>query len=106
MEGGARHYEERGATIAHRRWRGPFGEVDLIVREGARVVIVEVKAARTLEAAAHRLGPRQRARLLLSAQDFLEGEPARGLTETRFDLALVDAQGRVSVLPNAFGLDW
>ena len=42
----ARHYEERGALIAHRRWRGPFGEIDLIAREGARVVIVEVKVSR------------------------------------------------------------
>ena len=37
----ARHYEERGATVAQRRWRGPFGEIDLIVREGARVVVVD-----------------------------------------------------------------
>ena len=37
----ARHYERRGATVAHRRWRGGGAEVDLIAREGGTVVFVE-----------------------------------------------------------------
>lgn len=105
-EGVARHYEARGAAVAARRWRSPFGEVDLIVREGARVVVVEVKKARSLEAAAQRLGRRQMDRLAAAAQAFCAGEPAGSLTELRFDLALVDGRGRVRVIENAFGEDW
>lgn len=101
----ARHYEGRGAEIAHRRWRGAFGEIDLIAREGTRVVIIEVKKARSHDAAAHALRPRQIARLLASAEAFLDTERTGSLTETRFDLALVDEQGRVSVIENAFGAD-
>lgn len=105
-ESAARHYADRGLTIAHRRWRGPGGEVDLVVRDGAAVVFVEVKRAATLDAAAHRLRPAQVARLCASAEAFCGAEPAGSLTPMRFDLALVDALGRVSVIENAFGADW
>lgn len=99
----ARHYQSQGCPVAVRRWRSPFGEVDLIVRDGAAVVIVKVKKARSLDAAAHRLGRRQMDRLCAAAQAFCEGEPKGGLTDLRFDLALVDGMGRVRVIPNAFG---
>lgn len=102
----ARRYERLGCTVAARRWRCPWGEADLILREGARVVVVEVKKARSHAEAAGRLGRRQMDRLCAAAQAFCEGEPAGSLTEMRFDLALVDAMGRVEVIENAWGLDW
>ena len=105
-EGVARHYQSRGCTIVARRWRSPFGEVDLIARERATVVIIEVKKARSLDIAAHRLDRRQMDRLCAAAQAFCEGEPNRALTDLRFDLALVDGMGRVRVVPNAFGEDY
>jgi putative endonuclease len=105
-EGVARHYEARGLVVAARRWRAPGGEVDLILRDGALLVFVEVKRAATLEAAAHRLSRRQANRLLASAQAFCAGEPRGLLADMRFDLALVDALGRVRVIENAFGEDF
>lgn len=102
----ARAFEVRGLTVTARRWRSPHGEVDLICRDGAMVVFVEVKRAATLEAAAHRLGRRQMDRLLAAAQAFCAGEPRGLLTDMRFDLALVDALGRVRVIENAFGEGW
>jgi putative endonuclease len=88
------------------RWRGAAGEIDLVVREGARVVFVEVKAARSFDSAAQRLGRRQMDRLCAAAEEFVGQEPAGLLTEMRFDLALVDGSGRVRVIENAFGIDW
>ncbi|MFC5565334.1 YraN family protein [Rubellimicrobium aerolatum] len=102
----ARHYEEQGAVVAARRWRSPWGEVDLIAREGERVVVVEVKRATRLDEAARRLGRRQMDRLCAAAAAFCAGEPRGALTELRFDLALVDGMGRVVVIPNAFGEDF
>nr|WP_037282108.1 YraN family protein [Rubellimicrobium mesophilum] len=102
----AHAYEERGCAIARRRWRSPFGEVDLIARDGAAVVVVEVKKARRLDDAAHRLSRRQMDRLCAAAAAFCEGEPKGALTELRFDLALVDGMGRVRVIENAWGEDW
>ncbi|PYE84791.1 putative endonuclease [Pseudoroseicyclus aestuarii] len=99
----ARDYEGRGSGIAHRRWRGRGGEIDLIAREGDRVVFIEVKQGKSFDAAIQRLGPRQMQRLCASASEFIGGEPAGQLTEMRFDLALVDGQGAVRIIENAFG---
>lgn len=97
-----RQYEGRGRQIAARRWRGRWGEIDLIAREGETVVFVEVKKASTHARAAERLGAAQVRRLWAAAQEFLEGEPLRGLTDVRFDVALVDALGRIEIRYNAF----
>lgn len=97
----ARHYAGRGLSLLATRWRGQGGEIDLILADGAGVVFVEVKRARDLEAAALRLGPRQIARLQAAAEEFLGTRPAGLATPARFDLALVDGQGRVRVIENA-----
>ena len=102
-EATARYYESRGARIAARRWRGRAGEIDLILREGARVVFVEVKKADTHAAAVDRLGLRQQNRICAAASEFIGGEPMGQNTEVRFDVALMDASGRIEIIPNAFG---
>lgn len=99
----ARDYLARGQDIAAQRWHGQYGEIDLVVREGDRVVFTEVKKSRTHDSAAHRLTQRQMRRLCAAASEFLEGEPRGSLTEMRFDLATVDQAGTVRIIENAFG---
>ncbi|WP_204113567.1 YraN family protein [Shimia biformata] len=94
-------YCRRGMSVAARRWRNRGGEIDLIFRDGNTVVFVEVKQARTFAYAAERVTPRQKKRLLAGASAFLATEPAGELTPCRFDVALVDASGRIEVLENA-----
>lgn len=98
----ARHYARLGHSIAQCRWRGQGGEIDLIVRDDARVVFVEVKASRSFDRAATKLTRRQMDRICRAAEEFVGGEPAGQLTEMRFDFALVDGQGGVRVIENAF----
>ena len=98
-----RVYVARGMTVAARRWRGEGGEIDLILRDGAALVFVEVKRSATHERAAHALRPAQVARLMASAEAFAEAEPAGTLTEMRIDVALVDGAGRVEIVENALG---
>ncbi|MGR3464123.1 YraN family protein [Limimaricola sp.] len=98
----ARHYTRNGRVIEARRWRGPGGEIDLILREGARLVFVEVKASRSFDAAISRLTRRQIDRICRSAEAYCGAAPDGLLTEMRFDLALVDARGAVRVVENAF----
>lgn len=98
----ARHYSRSGRQIAATRWRSAGGEIDLIARDGAEVIFIEVKKAATHSEAAHRLSRRQMDRLCHSAALFLEGEPRGQLTPMRFDLALVDAQGQIDIIENAF----
>lgn len=97
-----RHYREGGQAIAAQRWRGPGGEIDVIARNGAEVIFIEVKAADSHAEAAERLSRHQMDRICQSAAAFLAGEPAGQLTPVRFDVALVDRIGRVEIVENAF----
>lgn len=98
----ARHYSRSGRMIAERRWRGSSGEIDLIARNGAEVIFIEVKKSTTHAQAAEHLTERQMRRIYNAAAEFLGGEVFGQLTDVRFDVALVDASGRIEVLENAF----
>lgn len=98
----ARHYERSGRNITATRWRSEGGEIDLIARDGAEVIFIEVKQSRSHAEAALHLSPRQMARIYASASVFLAGEPFGQDTPSRFDVALVDGQGRIEVIENAF----
>ena len=95
-----RQYDRAGHTLAARRWRKGGGEIDLICRKDDVVVFVEVKRARSIAAAAERLGARQMKRIARSAEAYLGAEPRGTDTPSRFDVALVDGTGRIEVLEN------
>lgn len=97
----AAHYARRGHAVAARRWRGSRGELDLVLRDGDGIIVVEVKQARDFARAATRLSPAQLGRITSVVAQFVAGEPRGQLTEVRFDLALVDGVGRVEIIENA-----
>lgn len=100
----ARHYVSLGHPIAELRWRGVSGEIDLIARrENGGLIFVEVKRGRDFARAAERFAERQMARVVAAASEYLGHMPMGQLTETRFDLALVDELGRIEIRQNAFG---
>lgn len=98
----ARHYDRQGRAVTDRRWRGRSGEIDLVARDGEDVVFVEVKAARDFATAADRISLRQMARLYGAATEYMDTLPGGGARDLRFDVALVDGQGRIEILENAF----
>lgn len=98
----ARLYEDRGVAICARNWRGSAGEIDLIGRDGDVVVFVEVKQSRTHDLAATHVSPAQIGRIFATVEEFVANEPRGLLTDVRIDLALVDGQGRIQVVENAF----
>jgi putative endonuclease len=98
-----RHYARSGHPVADRRWRGQSGEIDLVACDGDGLIFVEVKTARDFARAAERVTRRQMRRICDAAAEYLGRMPLGLLTEVRFDVALVDAAGRVSVVENAFG---
>ena len=97
----ARAYEARGGKILERRWKVRAGEIDLIIQEAGVIVFVEVKSRKTLELAMAAVTPRQQARIMASAEQFL----ARSATlesPCRFDLAATNAFGHIEILENVF----
>ncbi len=97
-----RLYLALGGRIAARRWRCAAGEIDLVVELGGATVFVEVKARRDLASAAEALRPAQVARLAAAAELYLA---SRGGEACRFDVVLVDRQGRAERIENALGFD-
>ena len=97
----ARLLERRGWVPLAERWRGAGGEIDLILRDGGVTVFVEVKQGPDHASAAARVTPRQVARLRDAAGEYMGTLPGGLLSEVRFDVALVDGQGRIEVIENA-----
>ncbi len=42
-ERAARHLSALGMVVLDRNWRGPAGEIDIVLRDGATLVVCEVK---------------------------------------------------------------
>lgn len=97
----ARHYADQGGEITDRRWRCPYGEIDLIARDGDKLIFIEVKSSRTHARAAELLRPAQVRRLINAATVYLGAAFTQMFSEVRFDLALVDSYGRVEIIENA-----
>lgn len=97
----ASRYADLGAVILAQRWRGAGGEIDIIARDGDTTVFIEVKQSRSHADAAHRLTQRQILRLFDAASEFL-GQLPNGLnSNARFDVALVDGMGQITIVENA-----
>lgn len=102
-EAALRLYEAEGAELVARRWRCPEGEIDLVVRAGAVLIFVEVKARRHRDSAAGAISPAQWRRLQAAASRFL-AEAGDG-AECRFDVVVVDRGGQVERIENAGSFD-
>lgn len=98
----AADYRARGYVLLETRWRGKRGEIDLIFGDGDAVVMVEVKKSRSFDTAMSHITPAQVRRLFATAEEYVETRPLGNLTDMRFDVALMDQHGQVSVLENAF----
>lgn len=100
----AQVYAREGYNILARRWRGPVGEIDLVVERDGEVVFIEVKAARSFARAALSLTQRQIKRIYQSAECFIGFMATGSLTPSRFDVALVNQWGKVDRITNAIGV--
>ena len=93
--------EADGFEVLGRRLRSPAGEIDLVARRGGLVVLVEVKARRSLTEAAFAITPSQARRLLQAGHALLAIHPEWAAGDVRFDVLLVDAAGTVRRITDA-----
>ncbi|MDJ0387099.1 YraN family protein [Roseomonas sp. E05] len=91
----AARLEAEGWCVLARRWRSGAGEIDLIAEREGLLAFIEVKARPRLAEAASALGPRQQARLLAAGEAWAAMNPGHGVAGIRFDLVLVDGEGRM-----------
>ena len=79
----------KGYRILAKRFRTPYGEIDLVARRRNLLVFVEVKARATLDDAAYAVTPRQQARIIDAANGWLVAHPQHADFELRFDVILI-----------------
>ncbi|MBR0898533.1 YraN family protein [Bradyrhizobium tropiciagri] len=79
----------KGYRILARRFRTPYGEIDLVARRRNLVAFVEVKARASLDEAAYAVTPRQQQRIVNAAQAWLMTHPEHAEFDLRFDAVLI-----------------
>lgn len=81
----------RGLAIVERNLRSRHGEIDLVARDGATIVFVEVRLRRPGRhgGAAESITAAKRSRLVAAAREYLARLPR--LPACRFDVILLDA---------------
>jgi putative endonuclease len=94
------HLRAAGLELLARNVRYPFGELDLVMREGATLAFVEVRyrAGAAFGGAAASVGPAKRRKLARAAQAWLGAHRAHASAPCRFDV--------VAVAPGGDGCDW
>jgi putative endonuclease len=92
----------QGLRIVERNWRCRFGEIDLVARDGGTLVFVEVRAraSRSHGGAAESISTAKRRRLTATANFYLAR--CRIQQPCRFDALLIEAEGRIEWIRNAF----
>jgi putative endonuclease len=78
----------KGYRVLARNLKTPLGEIDLVVRRGATLVAVEVKARRVR--AAEAIGPAQRGRIERALLYFQATRPGLAHCRLRFDAVCVE----------------
>ena len=99
-EAAAQHLLANGLKILTRNFRVKGGEIDVVCREGATTVFVEVRkrASARFGGAAYSITPAKQKRLILAARHWLA---RHGDCDCRFDCILIDG-ANLAWVKNAF----
>lgn len=102
-ERAARHLVAQGLRVLARNFRVKGGEIDLVCRDGATTVFVEVRRRARADSggAADSITARKQQRLILAARHWLARHGDAGC---RFDCVLIDAE-KLEWLRDAFRPD-
>jgi putative endonuclease len=79
----------KGYRILAKRFKTPYGEIDLVARKRNLIAFIEVKARTSLDDAAYAVTARQQARIINAAQAWLMAHPEHAEFDLRFDAILI-----------------
>ena len=79
----------KGYRILARRYRTPYGEIDIVARRRNLLAFIEVKARANLDDAAYSVTPQQQQRIVAAAQAWLMNQPDYANFDMRFDVVLI-----------------
>lgn len=81
----------KGYRLLERNYRTPFGELDIIARDGQAIVFVEVRTCRTADfiEPVESVGRRKKEHLVRAANYWLLAKEINNQTALRFDLVAI-----------------
>lgn len=79
----------KGYRLVAMRYKTPVGEIDLIMRRGGILAIIEVKARADHATAAAAIHAHNQSRVIRASQVFLVSHPEYASMQVRFDAVLV-----------------
>lgn len=99
--------EKNGLILLARNYRCRGGEIDLVMRDGAALVFVEVRLRGSLEDAAESITAAKRRKLTTAARRFVQLEMGGADADWafRFDAALVDGAKKIRWLRDTMRLE-
>ena len=98
------HLQEAGLELVTRNFRCRCGEIDLVMREGATLVLVEVRyrSSEAFGGAAASVTWRKQRRLTCAARYLLMRRADLRRCPARFDVVAVSRDGRIDWIRHAF----
>lgn len=98
------YLESQGLALIARNHRCRGGEIDLVMRHGAVLVLVEVRSRsrRDFGGAAASIGARKQRRFVVAARHLLRMRPELAQLRARFDVVAIDP----GTTPGASTLEW
>lgn len=99
-----RYLRGRGYEIVRRNYRCPYGEIDVIARDGDTLVFVEVKYRGSAYWGApwEAVNARKRRRISRAALSFYSGNGYEQDVSCRFDVIGIERGGKITHIENAF----
>jgi putative endonuclease len=91
--------------ILARRWKTPFGEIDIVARRRGVVVFVEVKARGGVDEAMEAVTERTKRRVMAAAELWLARHPQQPTQEIRFDVIVITPGKMPRHIVNAFSAE-
>ena len=88
--------------ILARRWKTPFGEIDIVARHRGVLVFVEVKAREHIDDALQAVTERSKHRIVSAAELWRARHPDHANGEIRFDVIVVTPGKLPHHIANAF----
>jgi putative endonuclease len=95
--------QRKGLKLLERNYRCRFGEIDLIMRDRRVTVFAEVRMRGSVAfgGAIESINSAKRSRLLAAARHYISSHGSQ--IECRFDAVLLNGDGKVEWIRNAFG---
>lgn len=104
-----KHLLAKGFLSIDRRYRSPYGEIDLIMLDQNTLVFIEVKyrSHSTLVSAELAVSSAKQRRIIQTALCYLNENPQHADRMMRFDIVSLSGDDCIRHLPNAFqGYGW